>query len=536
MIFSNSYSQSGGTLSGGLEANFNYFMRDSLIGASNLPQYDNLLYGADSWLNLKYNIDTWEFGLRFDLFNNSILKDPNSPFSGNGIGNWYAKKKIQKLEITAGNIYDQIGSGAIFRAYEERALFIDNSLMGLRLSYDLTDNINAKIFTGKQKNEFTTYPAIIRGAEISGFFSIGKEKPLTIAPGIGFVNRTHDSETINKLLNIIKNYLPDEQVLPKYNTCAGSLFSTFSYDAFTLYAEAALKSKEVYFDQYADKQEISGDITKGKYVNKTGNMIYATLSYAKNKFGLTAEFKRTENFDFRVDPSLKLNYGLLNFIPPMNRLNTYTLTARYSPATQLLSEIAYQLDAKYALNKNLGINVNFSDIKDLSGNLLYNELFSEIHYSKSRNWKFVGGFQYQKYNQPVYEGEGTEILTAYTPFIDILHRISRKKSINFESQYMITDQDYGHWLNGFIEFNNAPHWSFEASAMYNIKPSERAPKDESGKFRKIIYPALGATYTTGSNRFSLRYVKQVEGVVCSGGVCRLEPAFSGVKFNVTSRF
>lgn len=284
------------------------------------------------------------------------------------------------------------------------------------------------------------------------------------------------------------------------------------------------------------KQEISGELTNGKYVNKPGSVIYTTLSYAKDKLGITAEFKRTENFDFRTDATLKLNEGLLNFIPPMNRLNTYTLTARYSPATQMLSEYAYQFDVKYSLNKKLSFNANFSNILTLDNDQLYQEVFTELRYSKDRTWKLVGGLQYQKYNQPVYEGEGKEMLIAYTPFVDFLYRINKKTSINTEFQYMITDQDYGSWINLFVELAKSPHWSVEASAMYNINPSDRAPKDKSGNFKKILYPSVGATYSKGSNRFSLRYVKQVEGVVCSGGVCRLEPAFSGLKFNVSSRF
>ena len=103
-------------------------------------------------------------------------------------------------------------------------------------------------------------------------------------------------------------------------------------------------------------------------------------------------------------------------------------------------------------------------------------------------------------------------------------------------QYMHTEQDYGSWVNLFVEFSKAPHWSFEMSGMYNIKPTERAPKDKNGESLSIFYPSIGITYTSGPNRFSMRYVKQVEGVVCSGGVCRLEPAFSGFKFNVASRF
>ena len=128
------------------------------------------------------------------------------------------------------------------------------------------------------------------------------------------------------------------------------------------------------------------------------------------------------------------------------------------------------------------------------------------------------------------------MLEAYTPYFDFLYKLSRKKSINIEGQYMYTKQDYGSWANLFIEFATAPHWSFEASAMYNIVPGERSPKDDNGEHLSILYPSVGITYTNGSNRFAVRYVKQVEGVVCSGGVCRLEPAFSGIKLNVTSRF
>ena len=54
--------------------------------------------------------------------------------------------------------------------------------------------------------------------------------------------------------------------------------------------------------------------------------------------------------------------------------------------------------------------------------------------------------------------------------------------------------------------------------------------------KKVHYPRFDIYYTHKSSRFSLSYVKQVEGVVCAGGICRLEPAFSGVKFGLTSTF
>lgn len=49
---------------------------------------------------------------------------------------------------------------------------------------------------------------------------------------------------------------------------------------------------------------------------------------------------------------LTLNKGLVNFIPPMAKINTYRLTAIYYPATQFLDEMAFQADLKYGLGEN----------------------------------------------------------------------------------------------------------------------------------------------------------------------------------------
>ncbi len=255
-ITTNGFSQDRGVISGGLESNFNFFIRDSLIGAYDIPQYDHLLYGAETWLNLKYNYNTWEFGIRMDMFNNSNLKNPNDAYSDEGIGNWYVKKKIKKLEITGGHFYDQIGAGTIFRAYEERALFVDNSVYGVRLKYDINDNWSAKLFTGRQKYLFETYPAILRGGNVEGYFTLGKENVLSIAPGFGFVNRTLDEGTVTKLVNIVKNYLPEDQTAPVYNTCLGTLYSNFNYNAWSLYLEGSYKSAELFRDPLAKKTRV----------------------------------------------------------------------------------------------------------------------------------------------------------------------------------------------------------------------------------------------------------------------------------------
>ncbi len=538
IIFSfSSHAQDQLRISGGIETNASFFIRDSVIGADNLPQYDHQFYGAETWLNLLGNYSGFEVGVRFDMFNNSNLLDPNGSYTDQGIGNWYVKKKFNKLGIQAGYIYDQIGSGIIYRAYEQRPLLIDNALIGIKFDYQLADNWQVKAFTGRQKNLFETWQGIVKGASIEGFIPLSDSTLFTMSPGFGFVNRTLDESSMEKLVDIVKNYIPKEQDIPVYNTYSFSLYNTLNYKKFAWYIEGAYKSPEMFYDPLQYKNEANGSETIGKYHKKPGTVLYTSMSYATKGLGITLEAKRTENFNFRVDPTRSRLKSLINYIPPLNRENTYRLTARYSPTTQDLSELALQAEVRYAISKKAALLVNGSHITDLDGMTLYDEIYTELLLKKKRKYRWITGLQLQRYNQAVYYFEpGEPDVTTITPFVDFLYKLSRKKSIRFESQYMITGQDYGSWLYGLIEYATAPHWSFELSAMYNIAPAGKAPKQSNGDFRKILYPTLGIVYNNKATRYSLRYVKQVEGIVCAGGVCRLEPAFSGVKLGITSSF
>ncbi len=537
---------SGGRIAGSLQLNANFFMRDSLIGAANTPQYDRQLYGGEAWLNLTYSNWGFDFGLRFDMFNNSNLLNPTGSFSGEGIGRWFIQKKIHRLGLTGGYIYDQIGSGIIFRAFEERPLLIDNALFGLRLSYDLHPNWQVKAFTGRQKQQFDIYSAVIRGGSIEGFLARKDSTSVfSIAPGFGAVGRTLDDESMNSLVAALNTYPKDDAFTPKYNAFAFSAFNTLTAGPFSWYVEGAYKTPDNMNDPFGvivrDGQEIVGD----KFIKKEGTVLYTSLSYAERGWGITLEGKRTENFSFRTRPQEQLNRGLVNFLPPMARVNTYRLNARYNSATQELGELAFQADVRYTPNRKSAFNFNASNITDLNGVLLYRELFLDATFKKDRLWTLTTGIQHQDYNQERYEFKpGVPNVQTIAPFADFLYRFDRKKSIRFETQYMHTGldkavglkQDYGDWLFGLVEFNLAPHWSFVASDMYNAGPGRNSPVNESGEKLRLHYPRFDVFYTIRSNRFSFSYIKQVEGVVCTGGICRLEPAFSGVRLSVSSTF
>ncbi len=262
------------------------------------------------------------------------------------------------------------------------------------------------------------------------------------------------------------------------------------------------------------------------------------MSYAGGGLGLSGQYKRTHNFNFRSDPFVTLNRGFVNFLPPMARINTYRLTARYAPATQDLDEEAVQLDARYSFNKNFSVQVNFSSIlrpEAETNEDIYTELFTQFTLKKPRKWTLIGGVQHQIYDQELFEGKpGVPKVQTITPYLDYLYRLSTKKSIRAELQYMHTEEDFGSWAYGLVEYSISPHWIFEISDMWNVKPKK--DPDGDGVKDALHYPTLGVVYSSGPTRYAFRYVKQVEGIVCSGGICRLEPAFSGFRFNVSSNF
>jgi hypothetical protein len=530
-----STSEPKGSLSGSLDLNANVFLKDSSINAFNIPQYEKQFFGGESWLNLRYDYGSLSAGLRYDFFLNSNIPDPNNSFTQNGIGRWYVSKKFDKIDVNVGYLYDQIGSGIIYRAYESRPLFIDNALLGASLKFKLFDNLSIKALGGQQKNAFDVYSGSIKGINVDYFLSKGEESPLTLAPGIGFVNKTLSDEIMDKVVRALSSYLPVDRFGPVFNSYAFTAYNTLTYKNISWYVEGSLKKDDIYFNNFAQKSEASGATTRGKFQNASGSVLYTTIGYAGDVVGLTLEAKRTENFVFRTDPTQRLLRGYITYLPPMNRQNTYRLTARYSPFTQEISELAFQLDYKHRWSKKLNHNINLSWMNTKEGQKLYREIYADFNYKPNTTWNITGGFQHVQYNQEIYEEKpGVPIVNTYVPFTDILYKINRKKSIRFETQYMFTQQDFGSWIHSLAEYTIAPQWFFEASVMYNTVPKRTligATEPE-----KIAYPSLGVTHVAGQNRLQLRYVKQVEGIVCSGGICRLEPAFSGIRFSLNSQF
>lgn len=524
--------QEQASLSGDFQANYNFYQYDpNLVSKADTagisPLYKKSLSGGEAWLTNRFSYKGFTAFLRIDAFHNSNLYNPYQAFTSYGIGAYSISKQIGELTITGGYIYDQIGSGLLFRAYEDRGLLIDNALEGVHIRYKPLSNITLKAFTGQQKqitpdklNE--RYQPIIKGFNAEGDFSVGKKKNIQLSPGIGILNRTLDDASMSFITSGINQQELNTRFIPRYNMYGFTAYNTLTVGDFTWYAEGAYKTHEA----------IVANNNTGFLADKPGNAEYTTLGYARKGFAINFTGKRTESFVMRTSPNEQLLRGMLNWQPVVARIRPQRLLSRYTPPSQDLSEIAGGADVLISPKEALDITLNYTHINTLENVKLYREIYAEVEYTGLKNWRLIGGGQYLNYNQDVYQFRpGVPIVEAVTGFAEATYRFTEKRSLRVEAEYMSTKQDYGYWAFLLVEYNIAPRWSFAVSDMYI---TELNPENISGFTESPHYYNAFFAYSQGPHRFTFSYVKQPDGINCTGGVCRYEPAFSGLRLGITS--
>lgn len=508
--------------SGNFQNTNQFYFRDDRIGANTI-QYRRQLSSSDAWL---YTNTTWNgfaLAVRFDVFNNTPLFNPQQAYTNSGLGYWQISKDIDNLNVTAGYFYDQFGTGTLFRAYEDRNIGIDYAIQGVRLKYQV-GNLRLKAFTGKQKFRFGFRDPVIKGCNAE--YTVNFSDQFQWEPGVALLNRTMDDASMNKVLNTINNQPESYIFSPRYNNFGISAYQSLRYKNFRLYLEYVHKSREAIKDLNNPNQYL---------VNKSGQVYFASLSYSKKGLGINAQYKRIESFPMRTSPNELLLDGVMNYLPSITRQNTFRLLARYNAVVQEMGEQALQADALWTPSKKTQVSVNASKVTKLNGDALFYELYADFTYKWNKKLKTMVGIQRVGYNQAVYEVKpGYAFVKTITPFGEVYYKFNKKHSVRAEFQVLDTKQDLGSFINILAEFNVAPTWSFAAGDMINYKPY-RQP-DSPIPPDKIHYYTFFSSYSHKATRFTLAWVKQVQGVNCTGGVCRVEPAFNGIRFTCSTSF
>jgi len=528
----NSFSQNNsGEIHGDFDLNMQSYQEDELIGAE---AADEIILN-NAYLNINYTKGDFVAGLRYESYLNALL-DFDDNYKGNGIPFRYISYTIDGLEVTAGNYYEQIGGGLIFRSYENKGLGIDNAMDGIRLKYKPLKGIYLKTFIGKSRTYFTYSDGIIRGAdaEVNINEALNLESKTKIIVGQGIISRFQ--KDINPKFKLPQN-------VAAYSSRLNIINGGWNYSG-----EYAIKLND----------PVGSLTTEGNnYAN--GNALTSSLTYSKRGFGIVAEMHRVDHMEFRSDRAKEKQY-IINYIPTLTKQHTYTLLALFPSATQTEGEFGAQIDVFYKIKKGslLGgkygtkIIFNFSRINALNGGnsylndnmehspmffsvkgeeLYYRDLNLEVYKKVNKKIKITGVLAKQSYNKDVLEGKtpGTYgVVESTIAIADISYKIKKGHTFRVELQELLTNGGEGSWSMGLAEYTISPHWFFAVQDMYNWGNHEVN--------KQLHYVNINCGFLKGANRIAVGYGKKRAGIFCVGGVCKEVPSSNGFSLTISSSF
>tara|TARA_B100000579_G_scaffold286731_1_gene237685 strand:+ start:4583 stop:6244 length:1662 start_codon:yes stop_codon:yes gene_type:complete len=538
-VFSQDYGNHN--ISGNSQLNYQTFQEDNTINADKRKPY------TSGYTNLLYNYNQLSIGTRLELYNNPI---PGlTEYQGYGIANKFIQYKNRNIDVTIGNFYEEFGSGLILRSYFDPNLGIDNSINGFRLkAVSPKYGIYLTTLIGHQKSYWEYSKSLIRAINLDiglNNFLLKNWESIINLGGSFVTKKEFDNDPI--------------YILPA------------NIGAFNGRISITKKNTSVNLD-YAYK--INDPSAENNYIYKNGNAVILTTNYSKKGLGVSFGAKRIQNMSFRSERNAILQDLNINYITPFTKQQAYSLATIYPYSSQANGEMGLQFDFYYTVPKKskIGgkygtqININFSnmfsinktlasdaEVLNQSGTVGYDsnfwqlgedQLFQEFNIEVSkkinRNLKLIGTYIDLINNdkilksQSIPENKQHEIIKAKIVILESLIKTGSIKfplfnkpartSIRTEIQHLYTEQHFGNWAMGLIEYKISKLF-FSVQDLYNYGYSE-----------KPHYYSTSIGYNQGAHRITITYGKQRQGLFCVGGVCREVPASNGFLISLTSSF
>lgn len=529
-----SFSQDNGYFFGGLESNSQWLQPDEGINFPAGNELEDGRFRANNYLQLNYSLGKFTAGIQYESYLPAAILGYSPTWDGqNGIGTYYLNFKNETLDITGGYFYEQFGSGLILRTWEDRQLGINNALKGVRVKFNPTSEIDLTGVYGQIRNGFDVSDGIIQGldanVDLSGILDMDI---VDLRLGGSYVGRYQSNGSNDTIPNNVNAY-------------GGRL--DFAIHNFYGGVEAIVKDPDVLINE-----EI---VTSPQLFD--GTALLANLGYTQKGLGISASFRRLENFTFYADryaEGNQFNEQIVNYLPAITKQHDYLLSNIYVYNSQprLLftnfekraGEVGTQVDVYYSFDKETtlgkygtklagnfsywaGLDATFNtddltyDTKFIGdGQRYFRDLNIEIKNRWSSKWSTVATYQDVIIDKAISKGGivGSEgDIRAQIAAVEGTRRFEKGRAIKLELQHLWTPDDDKNWAAGVIEYNFNPSITFYASDSWNY-----------GGEKELHYYNFGGSYSKGRTRFMLNYGRQRGGLICVGGVCREVPPSTGL--------
>lgn len=522
--------QNRGTFTASLESDSILYFDDAAIGFSSR----NTNLGSHNYLKLNYTVGAFETGLQAEYYPTPFIGYADE-LKGFGLPMKYLAYRKAGLNITVGDFYEQFGSGLILRAWEDRQLGLNNSIGGGRIAYRSRNDIFAgKVILGCPRYYLKSLGQGYGFAEnafdaYSDTRLFGADAALSLSRLLA-LNESLNWSLEGSMVNRSEQTVPEEFVLlgdiHGFQLSKGlwsySLRSSFSGNSFSVSGEYVRKADDLY----------SVPMKRGeKYTLKTGSAQKLELNYWKKGFSASVVLRRLSNMQnqiFRSAQSITAANSV-NYIPALNQQQSYMLASLNPYVTYANGEMGAAADLYYSIKRGSRLGGKYGVKLHLNAAVIYTPAEALANYTHSRlsyrdvtldiekKWssklKTVFFMTIQEKSPTHGEMIRTEAQNVFV--LDGTYRFDESASLRMELQYLYSQELSRDWMAALAELSFAPYWSLYAGDMYN--------HGDTG----IHYYSAGFRYSRSKFSLSAGYGRHKEGMVCSGGVCRWQPAYTG---------
>ena len=444
----------------------------------------------ENWLDVSY---------QFGGFRTGIMLNSQAPSEeggrGTNIEHRFFEFNSSNVFVRAGHFYGLFGRGLVFNSYEDRTIRIDTRLDGLIGTYK-RGKITATAFSGTP----TVNDKDIRAADFN--YAL----PYKINLAVTGMTYQRDDEI-----------LEEDKVNRDWITAARAR-QNFGFGD--------------YYLEYGWKNDFS--FSYDPQVNtESGRALYGNLNFYEGPFSVSWE--TSDYYRFELIPRAD-GITALNRPPALAREFTWTLMNRAPHVLNANDEMGNNLDLMYSGNNGWTFLVSGarisqhkdddpSQLPDLfdPGETIYELAYGSFVKDRLGDFRLSGAYGYQDS-----EGLRQTVMGELTWF----STSTQSWTLQAEHQHVRLGGGHGFDLGAYdeqwfkLEYETAPRWAFAAILEVNNKYDvQRQPGEEEGPF-----PAGQITYTIShGGNINLWAGKRQAGFLCSGGVCKFEPAFEGVE-------